>query len=446
MIIFLTLFGVVEAQILSPVAHLEGTINPDTKAFFVGHTSFSGNFNGYDGSSLIQSYLQNYPIETVDFFFNYFFDFSMDNFTIFPLLGTNFFQNVNKVTIIDVENLDFQSVEDALNFDIDTFPNFSHVNIIAEQGFFILGTDKGSINTNSDPDYAISSALSIDMEGETIPFLLSLTESKMNIQYMGEQALLAQSTGNASIIIQDSAGNILWNNNSMNKIFFIEDKRFSYNQDSPIYLFPLEETTGDIELSISPAESRSLDIYSLLNEVTDVTADFGDIPDFSENLQVFDEIISTVADIVNGGMILVETNDTFTIDNSEQTFTNFGFARGNKFKATLSPSGSTINGEYKLIFLGDHLYTSQAKESENGVALPVLIVLVWAIAIGLFLAFRFYIKKDVNEELDEKIKRYALIFHIIALIVAFILMDREISYQFGFSAIDALTGQGISLV
>ncbi|MCK4415629.1 MAG: hypothetical protein KAU84_00605, partial [Thermoplasmatales archaeon] len=204
----------------------------------------------------------------------------------------------------------------------------------------------------------------------------------------------------------------------------------------------------DIELSISPAESYSIDIYSLLEDVTNATKGFGDIPDFSDKIQGFDEIISAASAIVNGGMLLVETDDTFTVDNSAQTFSGFGFARGNTFKATISPGTqtTTITGEYKLIFLGDHLYTSQAKESENGLAFPFLLVIVWAIAIGLYLLFRFYLKKDTNKELDEKIKRYVLIFHIIALIAAFILMDREISHQFGSSVIDALLGQGISLV
>ncbi|RLF56876.1 MAG: hypothetical protein DRN27_08890, partial [Thermoplasmata archaeon] len=38
------------------------------------------------------------------------------------------------------------------------------------------------------------------------------------------------------------------------------------------------------------------------------------------------------------------------------------------------------------------------------------------------------------------------ILHIVALIIAFIFMDREISFQFGMSAIDAIIGQGISLI
>ncbi len=429
-VVFLTASTVVNAQILSPVAHLEGTIDTDTMAFFVGRTSFSGDFQGYQ-----IDYLLSNPL--------------FEEINAFPLFGSSIFEDIGSVTIFDIETIDNQSLEDILNLSTHIGIRFTDVTIFAKEGPFILGTNQGIINTNSDIDYAISSVISFEFdEGNNIPFLTIITTYQMNMQYLGESAFLVQPSDNGSIIIEDSIGNKLWDEDSANKIFLIEDESFSFVQDSPLYLLPLVETNEDIELSISPAESHSIDIYSLLEDVTNAAKGFGDIPDFSDKIQGFDEIISTASAIVNGGMILVDTNDTFTIDNFHQTFSGFGFARGDKFQVTISPrtSGSTINGEYKLIFLGDHLYTSQAKESDNGVAFPFTLIVVWAVAIGLYLLFRFYLKKDTNKELDEKVKRYVLIFHIIALIVAFILMDREISYQFGISAIDALLGQGISLV
>ncbi|MCK5112943.1 MAG: hypothetical protein KAQ84_05310, partial [Thermoplasmatales archaeon] len=54
-VIFLTASTTVNAQILSPVAHLEGTIDIDTMAFFVGRTSFSGDFQGYQIDYLLSN-------------------------------------------------------------------------------------------------------------------------------------------------------------------------------------------------------------------------------------------------------------------------------------------------------------------------------------------------------------------------------------------------------
>jgi len=109
---------------------------------------------------------------------------------------------------------------------------------------------------------------------------------------------------------------------------------------------------------------------------------------------------------------------------------------------------------FKLIFLGDHLYTIQAKDSQDGIAFPYILVIIWIIALCLFLLFRFKIsllkpilyKKEIDEQRDEKIKKYALIVHIALLIIVFIMLDREISFQFGMSALDAFVGEGNSLI
>ena len=112
-VVFLTIPSVVTAQILSPVSRLEGTIDTDTMAFFVGSTRFSGDFQGYQ-----IDYLPSNPLfEEID---------------AFPLFGSNIFENVRRVTIIDIETLDIQSLEDILDFVSDNFSRFSNVNIITK--------------------------------------------------------------------------------------------------------------------------------------------------------------------------------------------------------------------------------------------------------------------------------------------------------------------------
>ena len=188
------------------------------------------------------------------------------------------------------------------------------------------------------------------------------------------------------------------------------------------------------------------DINSLAEDVIAITADLGEIPDISDMIQGYDEIFSTVSKIINGGMVLLNINESFSIDNSEQIFSNIGIARGNTIKVIISPKtqSTRINGDYKLIFLGDHIYTSQAKDSENGLTLPLPLIIIWIIAIFLFLLFRFYLKTEANKDIDDKIIKIFLIMHVVSLIVAFILMDREISYQFGISVLDFLFSQGVS--
>jgi len=437
-VIFFTLPAA--AQILSPVAHLEGTLDADTKAFFVGKTSISGIFQGYQ----MDSFQDNPLFEEVN---------------IFPLFGSSTFNDIDSVTIIDTQITDIELLEDITDLEENNVTQFSNVHIFAEEGPFLLAANQGNIHVQSDFSYAISSIISLNVEtSDSFQFLVIATNSQMDAHFSGESAYLVQSSNNSNVHIEDSSGNTVWSGRSTEYVFLIEDEDFTFVQDTSVYLFPLnsEETYETTKLSVSPADSHFCDISSLLKEVSDSAAGFGDISDISENIQGFEAIITTASAMVNGGMILIETDDTFSVDDSSQTFSNMGFARGNKFDVTISSDTHTptISGDYRLIFLGDHLYNSQAKESENGVAFPFLLVIIWAVAIVLFILFRFYfrivrpilIKKEIDEKRDEKIKKYAFIFHIAALIVAFILLDREISFQFGISAIDAVLGQGVSLI
>ena len=354
--------------------------------------------------------------------------------------------------------MDFASMlpPDIIKF-VNDIERFSNVDITAENGQFILGLGQDGITIESEMNFAISSIVSVEIEvGEKTPSLAILTESEITMKYSGKSSFLYKASDFGNVIIKDSDGNEILNEYSSDKMFFIEDDDISFVQDSIVNVFPIssKETKETASLYVSPAESRFINIFQLLGGITNSTGDSLDgmgIPDFSDKIQGFDEIISAASSIINGAMVLINTTDTFVVDNLPQTFSEFGFARGNGLDVTITGGQTpetTVIGDCKSIFLGDHFYTAQAKNSENGLAFPFILVIPWALAIVLYLLFRFYLKKKTrtNEELDEKIRRFSLIFHIGALIVALILIDKEISFQFGISAIDAILVQGISLV
>jgi hypothetical protein len=429
-VVFLIISSVVTAQILSPIASLEGTVDKDAMVFTIGSTRFSDNFKGYSYDELPSNPL-------------------FDELNVFPLFGTCIFEGIDTVTIFDLNFTNLDTLEGILNFSMNNISQFSNVHIIAEKGPFLFGNEQGKIKIIADLDYAISSSINLNFYGENeIPFLALITPSSMNIEVISSSAFLVLPFSTGNIKITDSNGNELWSDDSPNKILFIEDDSLTFHQDSPLFLLPLVETNEDLLLTIAPSELNDIDITSLFEEITDITSGLMDMPDISNILQDFDEILPFISTIINGGLIIYESDDTFTIDNSPQTFSNFGFARANEFTMTITPETQIkkIDGNFKLIFLGDHFYTSQAKDSDNGLSFPYPIIIVWIIAVVLFLLFRFYIKKDANKEFDENIKRFLLLFHIIAIIITFILMDREISFQFGSSALDALFGQGITLI
>lgn len=427
---FLSSSIIVNGQLLSPHASVEGELTLDTMAFFVGKTRLIGTFSGYK----------------IDYLLN---ETSFSGIDAVPILGSCTFKDIDSVTVFDINTLNNKSFEDILDLNLDEFSVFTHVNIMVEKGPSLLGINQSNLVVDSNLEFAISSVMNLkNEEGNSTPFLAIISSSSMKIQYLEKSFFLTQTTENGTIIIEDLNGNVLWNENSTQKIFLIEDRDLSFTQNSPLYIFPIIENDENIALTISPADLQSIDIMSMINEVSTVTSDFGEIPDISESMGGFNDIIPIISSVVNGGIIISKTNDIFTIDNSPQKFTGFGFARGDNYQVNIHPkvNKTEINGDSKLVFLGNHFYTSQAKESDNGVSFPYAILLVWIIAISLFLLMKYYFKKEIKINYDKRIKKFLLIFHIIALIIAFILMDQEINYQFGTSFLNVLFGQGFSLV
>jgi hypothetical protein len=420
------------AQILSPVAHLEASIGTDTITIFVGKTQVIGDFQGYNIDS---EFIPENPF--------------LSKIKAFPLFGSVTLENINSVIIIDLDEVDIDSFKDLSDFNIDNISRFSNVDIVAENTPVFLGSESGSIHIESTIEFALSSFVELDIgENSAFPFLALLTPSYFPIQYLGETSALLQMTNTTSITLHDAKGEVEWEGGSRNTIIIIEDESYLISSNSPLFLLPIHPnvTNQTFDLTVSPARSTSVDYSSLIEEVISITEEFEDIQNVSQKIQEYKQVIIPASDIINGGMILVGTNDSILIDDNTQKFTGFGFARGNTFDVGLS-SGTqeiSIKGEYRLIFLGDHFYTIQAQNSEQGVAFPFLLVAIWIAAIGLLVFVKFFYKKESNLDLDQKIQQYSLPFHLIMLIIVFILMDREITFQFGVSLIDILIGHGFS--
>ena len=162
-VVFLIISSVVTAQILSPVASLEGTVDKDAMVFTIGGTRFSDNFKGYRLDKLPSNPL-------------------FDELNVFPLFGTCIFEGIDTVTIFDLNFTNLDTLEGILNFSMNNISQFSNVHIIAEKGPFLFGNEQGKIKIIADLDYAISSSISLNFYGENeIPFLAFITPSILSI-------------------------------------------------------------------------------------------------------------------------------------------------------------------------------------------------------------------------------------------------------------------------
>jgi hypothetical protein len=352
---------------------------------------------------------------------------------------------------------------------------FSDISIIVESESFFSGiviNGTASIKSKITLDPAISALLNIKMENNNITALIVGTEtnSTVKIDYTSSFSLLGTYSQEENtlqhIIIKDSDGNIIWDNYlGKENVVLVNDTKFFITYSSSFLVFPLSYGNKPVNfhLKLSPSD-KTFDIVSLLTLISDKFSKMtggGNQPPESmfKPIETLQPIISSVSSFLNGGLIIIGEKDTLNIDGTEQEFKKLLLAKGDSIDISLlydeieDKKYASIKGESSIVFLGDHLYTSQAKESENGLpptVIPIFIILLWIVAIIVFILFKFFIKREVNEFLTEKLKRSAFLIHIFLIIIAFILLDMEISYQFGISILSSLIllpqGANISLI
>jgi hypothetical protein len=429
-VIFCCFLGVF--HVLSPVAHFEKNLDSTTQAVFIGKTSITGSFHGYPYTNIPDN-----PI--------------IQEIQAYPLIGSTTIENLDKVTVFNLEEISTANILELIQIK-ENAPVFTDVTITSENGPVILGTTQGVLEIESNLKYAVTAQVSLNFGGKSTPFLVVVSSSKIPMQYSGETAIIAPLYNTSVLQIRDTSDDIIWENASMNAILYIEDDEFTCHQQPPVYLFPItsHDNPTTVDISISPADPKHININKLVENVTTTAESLG-ITNLTENIQGLDTLINLASSVINGGMILYDSQGTILIDGTPQQLTNIGFARSNRIDITISTGSQTstthvVEGESRFFFLGDHLYTAQARGNDHGVTIPILIFIVWIFALVIYVFIRFYYLKELDEELDIKIKRFALIFHIVSLIIVFILLDQEINYQLGMSALSTLFTQGASLI
>lgn len=447
LIILLLFISPVSAQFLSPTPQLQATFPLTTTAVTIGQTQITGELIGIDSTELIQEYTQDLPI---DQFLQTQYNITLENLRLYPLITHTSLPSITKITLIELADIDLTSLEDLILLYTENINTYTNAHITTENGLFIYGTQQPQLPIDLSLQNAINGIITFPLQEDTSnTFLATITTETLSLQFSQTPSILFQPTEQGQITITSENNNILYQGNQANTIIIIEDPEITLQQQPPLYLFPLETTptAPTLTLNIQPAEQTLTDIPDLIEDIQNTLTTLGNTSTFELPLDGFTNLLDTAAQIINGAIILINTTDTIQIDQTTQTLHQIGFFRGDTYQLNISPSTqeTTLTGTFRLIFLGDHLYTSQAAESDNGVAFPWIILIIWILAIGLYIYTKFYFKTKPPEPQE---KHYPLplplLFHLILIIITFILIDREISFQFGISALDALTGQGIN--
>jgi hypothetical protein len=372
----------------------------------------------------------------------------------FPLVGASSISNLD--TVIVAENIDITtatSLEELFLRYYDHITQYSNVDITTDNGIFLLGINQGSLSVSTNLNYAVNTFIDLEIIPDTTTrFFLTVTNNPLAMQCSGDFAMLTTLSDTSTIRVKDRHGTTLWNGASSNNYLIIQDKKFSVTQQPPLSLVPLNAvaSTAPLKLSISSADDKDIEIKQLIDNVSIVVKNLGggDTSEFMTAISEFDTIIKASSLLANGAMVFLQTNDTVTIDHMIQRFSSVGFARFNTLDVTVteSSSGPTIQADCKLIFLGDHFYNPKVKRNTDGIAFPYELLIIWILALCVFIYIRFFLQPPVEAKRDERIKRYALYFHIILLIIAFLLVDVEVNDLFGISAFTALLSQGFSMI
>jgi hypothetical protein len=446
-LIILSLFiSPINAQILSPTAQLTATTPLDTIIVTIGKTKVTGEITGIDSTTFIDNFTEELLITE---YLQSQYNLNLNNLQIYPLVSTTTIPNINKITIIELANIDFSSIENLITLYTENINTYENIHLTIQNGQFIFGSSQKTQSINHVFENAISGLVTFPIqENLNSTFLTLITKQPLEFKFSTTPSIILQTSQKGQITLTSHDNSILWQGNQINTLLIIEDPTIALQQEPPVYLLPIITSPGkEIYLTISPADSPLTDIPTLIDDLQTTISSFGNSTTFELPLEGFDNILNAVASVVNGAAILINTNSTLQIDRTTQQIQENGFFRGDKYQLIISPEDqqTTLTGDFRLIFLGDHLYTSQASDSEDGVAFPWIILIIWIIAIIILVYTKFY-RKKVPIETEEK--HYPLplplLIHIAILILTFILIDLEISFQFGISALSTLFGTGIN--
>jgi hypothetical protein len=417
----------------------------------------SGTLQGYEASAIFNDLfpekgIQDEYVTTIAT--NHFNPQLMNSLRIIPLLSSATITGVENVTIIDTAA--FDDFTDNISNPSEIFSKlqqYHNVTINIRQGMSLFGADNSTFQITCDDTFAISGFMEFPInQSTTIPVIGILCESSSFISYEGTHALIYPSSESTKVTLTNSDGDELFNNAGTGIFLYLSGANIQIRDQSHFHLYPVskDSISTQMKLQMQPAENQQADIGTLLPLLDEL--EFGNenisFPvDFLNN-SFFENLIPTVSQITNGGMILINYS-SLHLNNDEMNTKSLLFTRGSDIEIqiyNLKEEQMIVTGNGHVFFLGDHFYTPQASSENQGIFIPILPIIFWIFALCFFIAKRYYQMPQINEIADTKLKRYGLIIHIISLIITFILVDLIISSYFGISFINSLTNQSFILI
>ena len=420
----------IDAQILSSSIYFQVNLNGDTIPISIGAVDINGIIYGLEAESIID--ISSYEDILDNPLVREHFDTSiLDNPHVLPILVNTYFNDIDEVTLVNLdifdkisyENLSYKDIQDIL----ENITSFYNVDIIADQCVF--GTNGSGIKINlHSSSCTITSLISTSIINNIdVPMLVILRESPTSLKYLGRNSFLMPFSDNSRIKILDQNGKEIWNTSSSNIILFIEDNNISF-MEKPCIL-PVSNSSH-LKLRVTPSPEE-INPIKLLDQIPSDYLEEIHLPDY--------KLLTMFSPIVNGALILINnTIDNIFIGNTIQQYHGFSIIRSEDYIISIDDFSKKIKGDGKLFFIGDHFYSNQAADDPHGINFFYLPVILWIVAIIVFMITRKIPSRSKEYHISKNIRISLILIHIASIIITFILMDQEINYQFGNSLLSSL--------
>ncbi|MFO8078351.1 MAG: hypothetical protein R6U21_06910 [Thermoplasmatota archaeon] len=445
------------AQMFSSTIPFEATVPVNTITVGIGKTEVSGYFYGINMSEIISipsldQYQTSLDItnltDTIDLSF-------FDSLYGFPLFAPIVFSSVSEVLIINnsIFNNPPSSPIELQQFiqDVEIFEN---VTISVDQGLAFFGTNGQKVSMSSSASFALSgfAELPVFSKNDFDTFFL-LSMSPRLLHYSENTSMLYPFSPSTLINIISSEGSMLWNQSGTDSFLLIKHDRVTITDESPLHLYPLssnkaKKNYSQLEMEITPAEQQDINIDDLLSSLSKISTAEENISipfDILKN-NMLRESLSSVSPMMNGAFLLVDRNETVVIDGRGQFISSFVFVRSKKVSISIDdnlPFVKKISSQGDLFFVNDYFFVQSAKDSENGLYLPILPIIVWVGALLCFLLLKYNVirKKEreyVEEITDKKISLALIGIRLLSIGIIFFLLDFEVKQLLGTSAFHML--------
>ena len=440
----------VGAAVFSPYYHMEVELPQHSWIVGLGTTDVQGSIQGYKNEELFSS-LKEYADDPL--ISSYIDADLLDDPHLFPLTGSTIVRDIDNITVIPRSILDSYSFENVLLL-LSEIKFFNDVTIEISSGINLLITSGTNIDFHLERASMLSGIAPFSLNGITNQLsFFSISENALSSMYYydGSNVILYPYSNNVNLSVISSDGNKLWNNGNNAYIVLLNNQDFSITDSSIYHIFPLtpENENTIFSMRLQPATTPP-DINSILNSLEEITKDFNDISipflsDQNNNTDLIDSISLTF----NGGLFLYNISKNITIENTDQELQSIGFNRVQDATIMFSNSQSLLlEGEFRLIFLGNHVYNTRASNNDSGVNIPIFPIIFWILAFASIIIFYLYkINKEPAHIINDKRILYLFIItHILILLLTFVLLDTEVSYQIGNSFMQEVSMNGFTLI